>query len=135
VGSTIVCAHTERAPSDEEWAAVIACIQPIQDPHTIRILVHTDGGAPTATQRALLNSRVGTAKPPLAVMTPSSIARAAATAISWFSPSTRVFRPEDIAGAIRHLAVPQESVAVLRRTLAELRTDLRTAPSEGASLR
>jgi hypothetical protein len=135
VESTIVCAHTERGPSDDEWSGFLTCLAEIRDPSAARVLVHTDGGAPNAHQRALLKAQCGSVSPPIAVLTPSSGARAIATAISWFIPTIRVFRPEDINGALRHLGVSASRVALLRRTLAELRTDLRWLPDEHASVR
>ena len=86
-GGLIICVHRDVAPADEEWNQILALFRGAPDLREARILVFTLGGAPDARQRARLNTVVGDAKPRIAVITPSALARAAGIAISWFIPT------------------------------------------------
>src|SRR5688572_20883798 len=81
VGNVFVCVHTADAPTDAEWEQVLTGLRaPMQS--NGGILVFTEGGAPNARQRARLNEALAGRKLPVSVITPSSIARAVATAIT-----------------------------------------------------
>jgi hypothetical protein len=58
------------------------------------------------------------------VLTPSALARAAGTAISWFNPSIKMFDPEALERALDHLDATRAQRDLLARTLGELRREL-----------
>ena len=119
-----VVVHTTTPPSDNEWNEVLAEFRKFDDLKRARIFVYTEGGAPNARQRALLNQVMATAKPPVAVLTSSSLARAAGTAISWFNPAIRLFAPDDAESALDHLAAAGVDRVRLRKALHELKAKL-----------
>src|SRR5687767_3375736 len=84
VGRYVVFVHGKAAPGDDEWEQSLSFYREAPDARQVRALVYTEGGAPNAAQRAKLNAVLGGRKLPIAVLTTSSIARAAGTAISWF---------------------------------------------------
>jgi hypothetical protein len=63
-------------------------------------------------------------KPPIAVMTPSALARATVTAISWFNPGIRSFEPDATQKALDYLDAAQIERVELVRAMTELRRQL-----------
>ena len=87
----------------------------------LRVLVHSEGGAPNARQRAVLNEVLAGIKPRVAVLTPSATARAVGVALSWFNPDFRVFASDELGGAFDHLDANQGERRILTQALTELR--------------
>ena len=125
----MVFVHGDIAPSVEEWDACTAAFHAHPDLQRVCILVYTEGAAPNAKQRAQLNEALQNAKPRIAILTPSSFARAAATALSWFNPRMRVFEPAAIESAFDHLDANADERFQLRVLLRELQYELRRASS------
>ncbi len=126
LGGFILCVHTAEAPSDAEWDRILALFRAAPDLRQTRVLVYTPGGAPDARQRSKLSAIVGAAKPRIAVLTPSAMARAAGTAISWFIPSIKMYEPDALDRALDHLDATRAERDVLTRALADLRRELET---------
>ena len=123
VGDVFVCVHTAEAPTDAEWEQVLTGLRaPMQS--NGGILVFTEGGAPNARQRARLNELLAGRKVPVSVITPSAVARAVATAITWFNPTLHVFAPDDMDGALDHLSAKSAERPLLRHALIELRAEI-----------
>jgi hypothetical protein len=123
-GGLIVCVHTADAPADDEWNQILGLFRAVPDLQKGRVLVSTLGGAPDARQRARLNAVVGDAKPRIAVLTPSALARAAGTAISWFIPTLRMFELDALQPALDHLDVSRVDREALTRGLDEAKKEL-----------
>jgi hypothetical protein len=124
LGNFLVFVHGTEAPSETEWDELLALFRAVPDITRVRVLVFTLGGAPDARQRARLNQILAETKPPIAVLTPSALARAAGTAISWFNPRLRVFDPDDIERALDHLDAVRADRQALVRAVAELRREM-----------
>src|SRR5580704_8952938 len=80
-----------------------------------RVLVVTEGGSPTAGQRAALSNVTDQHRnaSKVAVCTDSTMARGAITALSWFLPNAyRAFSPADIDKAIAYLELTSSSSEV-----------------------
>lgn len=88
----------------DQWVEYIATnIAPGSGP---RVLVVTEGGSPTAGQRAALSNVTDQHRnaSKVAVCTDSTMARGAITALSWFLPNAyRAFSPADVDKAIEYL--------------------------------
>src|SRR6516225_445034 len=103
-------------PPDAEWALWVDYIAHHIVPGSApRVLVVTEGGSPTAGQRAALSNVTdqhrNAAK--VAVCTDSTMARGAITALSWFLPNAyRAFSPADIDKAIEYLELSAFSVTI-----------------------
>jgi hypothetical protein len=124
VGHYVVMVHSRESPGDAEWDRILGVFRNLPEIHRVRILVYTDGGAPAAHQRVKLSHVLSAFKPPVAVVTSSTLARTAGTAISWFIPTLRVFGPEAIERALDHLDASQAERMLLHRALVELRQEL-----------
>jgi hypothetical protein len=132
VGVTLVCAHSEEAPSDAEWDEVMDVMSKLPHPERTRVLVFTYGGAPNSLQRQTLNEIVKNKKLPVAVLTHSLLAKGAGTALRWFNPFFRVFDPEDIDKALDHLDIPAGTRRLVTDTLAELKRDVTRGGAQSA---
>ena len=124
VGSMFVCAHSVDDPLDPEWDAALDSFRNVIAIADLRVLVHTDGGAPNVTQRARLMAALRGRKVPTAVMTASAVARAAGVAVSWFQPLLRVFEPSEVDAVFEHLKAEGSERAEALRVLSELRSEL-----------
>jgi hypothetical protein len=113
-------------PSDADWATWLAFAAKGTSDQP-RVVVFTEGGGPSASQRARLkevfrerrNARV-------AVMVDSIVARGIATALGWMYGNFTAFPANDFGAALRYLGLDQElasSVSVrvdhLRRLLGD----------------
>jgi hypothetical protein len=120
----MVFVHSEESPSNREWSTLMDAFRNATNLRRIRVLVFTYGGAPNARQRAELNDVLGGVRPPVAVVTPSTLARAVCTAIGWFQPRLRAFAPEELEAALDYLDANEADRKVLTRMLRELRLEL-----------
>lgn len=119
-GSCLVFVHGTVPPTDAEWDRAMELYRRVGIARG-RMLVWTEGAAPNAAQRAKLGKVAGEAKPPIAVLTDSALARAAGTAISWFNPQLRAFPRTSIEPALDHLGLSGKERDDARTALAELR--------------
>ena len=118
-----VFVHADRPPTDAEWSRVIAEYKRVPDLRAFRVLVYTTGGAPTASQRAELVGALP-AKPRLAILTESVIARIAAKAVSLFVSELRVFDAQQLDAALDYLELFGSKRAGARATLESLRKNV-----------
>jgi hypothetical protein len=125
--SYAVFVHADQNPSDSEWDRVIDEYRKIAKPSAVKVLVYSDGGAPTATQRAHLVRMLGRPLPRVAVLTKSVMAQIAAKAVGLFAKELRVFDTSQIDPACSHLQLTEHDRAGLLRALSELRSELSTA--------
>jgi hypothetical protein len=135
VGSVVVVVHSPLPPTTAEWQHVIDIYRNHPNVEVVRVLVYTEGGSPTAAQRADLTTAVSNRKMQVAVVTASVLARAAGTAIAWLIPGLRIFSPSDFEKALDHNSVTGGDRRIIRDTVEQLRRDLTTtsaSPSSGA---
>jgi hypothetical protein len=108
-GEIMVVIHTSRPPSDAEWKEYVDGVASC-DLETARSIVITDGGAPSAQQRKLLNDVIGGRQPPGVVISPSTFVRGVVTALSWFNPGLKAFAPEDFDKACHYLELSPSEI-------------------------
>jgi hypothetical protein len=135
MGPYVVYVHTQEGPSDDEWDDALEIYKDTTEPEATRTLIFTAGGAPSAAQRARLNVALGPNKTPVAVLTASTMARAAGQPIRWFNPQFRMFEQDDLDGALDHLGIPEADRAAVRNTLLELRAELGILPRRAVGQR
>ena len=131
-GECLVYVHTIESPSDSEWDAALELLRARNDMGSVRVLVYTAGGAPNAAQRARLNHVLEKTKPPISVLTASTFARAAGTAISWFNPMFKIFGPDDFDPALDHLGLRGVERLRAREALLDMKRDLLSHASVAA---
>jgi hypothetical protein len=117
-----VFVHTDRPPTASDWSRVVAEYRKVPNVKTIRVLVYSEGGAPSAAQRAELLSAMGLAQPRLAILTKSIIARVAAKAVALFAPELRVFDANQLEAALDYLQLSGSERMNARSTLDSLRS-------------
>jgi hypothetical protein len=104
-GNLVVMAHGPNPPADDEWAAMLEQVGPLQMDR-VKVLVCSFGGAPNTLQRGSLRDVMGEAKPHIALLTTSVMARAAGVAIAWFQPHFKALAIDNLEAAYEHLQVP-----------------------------
>jgi len=122
----VVVVHSARAPSDAEWDAYLrdagGSLSEIQG-----MLIMTDGGGPTSSQRRSLkklfeeHTRHNAS---FAVISSSLLARGIVLAINLFNPYIRAFRPEALDEALKFLRVPDPERPSLLAMAKQLREQL-----------
>jgi hypothetical protein len=135
MGPYVVYVHTQEAPSDDEWDEALEVYKDTKEPEATRTLIFSEGGAPCAAQRARMNVAIGPHKTPIAVLTASTVARAAAQPIRWFNPHFGTFDPDDVDGAFDHLGVPEAARSNLRNAVLEMRAELGILPQRAVAQR
>jgi hypothetical protein len=133
VGNVVVCVHGSLAPLQTEWNAILDLYRTHPNVSSLRTLVYTEGAAPSAAQRADLSSTLGKVKMPTAVMTSSTISRAAGTALSWLNPGFRVFSATDFEGAFTHLGASSAERRQLREAVDEMKNELLARSASGSA--
>lgn len=131
-GRYIVFVHGSLAPSQAEWNVVLDLYRAQPNLAATRTLVYTDGAAPSAAQRADLNAVFGKLRPLLSVMTSSTLARTAGTALSWLVTGLKVFDAHDYEGALDHLGAAGAERRVLRDMVEELKREIAERRGTGA---
>lgn len=131
-GEYMVVLHSGHAPTDEEWSALLAAFASCELP-SLRVLVFTYGGAPNARQRASINDVLAGHAPKIAIMTPSALARAVGTAMTWFNPNLSLFGADQLTDVMAHLGAPEHDRPRLKLVLGELERELQRL--SGASAR
>ena len=128
VGNLIVTLHGSRSPVAEEWDEYVKALKKISfsesDPTRLRNIVFTDGGAPNSVQRKAVNDIVSSKSVRSAIVSSSPLVRSVVTAFSWFNSSIKVYPPDDVDGAFQHLNLSTYEIELVRRRIAELRTQI-----------
>ena len=119
-------AYGKEAPADEEWAQYLDLVRHHGVERTMQLIL-TDGGEPSARQRAQLNELIGDHVVPVAVVTASARVRVAVVTLSWFNRHVRVFPPSALRDAIAYLEIPASRVELIERELRQLRADVGAA--------
>lgn len=113
--SHVVLVHGVEAPSDDEWRAYLQDLERWL-PEVVGIVVVTDGGGPTSSQRRagrelMARNRRNVIR--VAVVTDSLLARGIVNALNLFNPGIRSFRPEAIKDAIAHMGAALDGPAII----------------------
>jgi hypothetical protein len=122
-GQIMVVVHNAKPPTEDDWRAYIEGIKST-DLKTGRSIVFTDGGAPNAEQRKILNQTLAGAHVPGVVISPSTFVRGVVTALSWFNPSLKVYAPEQLDLAFRYLTFTPDEISRVWDKLDRLRIRL-----------
>lgn len=133
-GKFVVVVHNALPPLSVEWNNVIDVYRSYPGGEALNVLVYTDGGSPTAAQRADLTSAMAHRKMQVSVVTQSVLARAAGTAIAWLVPGLRIFSPTDIEKALDHIGAAGVDRRILKDTVDQLRRDLATNAATASPL-
>ena len=121
VHGCVVLIHGTTAPSESDWSGYLDLVRSLDPPDLkVRVLVLSDGGAPTPSQRAQLaaaiKTREGQVEIRCAIITSSTFARGVMNAFRLIRPGYRAFNPSDLGQAFDYLQVsPVHAEAIKRR--------------------
>ena len=123
---TLVVAHSEQSPTDDEWGAWIARMGQLDYDC---VLIATRGGAPNAKQRTQTNDFwQDKTKPKMAVLSDSPAVRGALFAFYYLFKGTMKPFPANHAGqALNFLGVSRENYAEVLTAAGELQDRLSVA--------
>lgn len=135
VDKFVVVVHSKEPPLDDEWNEYIQFnIRTFTPGDMMKFLAVTDGGAPTTTQRMILNEKLSEYvrgnKHLLrsAIVTSSTFVRGVVTALSWFNSGICAFSPTNLEDAMNYLEIPPQYHAEIRLLIKKLRTNLPATP-------
>jgi hypothetical protein len=137
-GRVFVVVHTSAAPDRSEWQGYVRALQRTSGGPDRRVLVRTYGGSPDGAQRKMLTDVAQQHETPAAILTNTVLARAVATAISWFIPKLKVFGIHGLVAAYDFLELTPAERTRAHQLLTELESELgiqavRSQPDEAAS--
>jgi hypothetical protein len=118
-----ICIHNNNAPLPEEWALFMKSVSHVH-PARLRMVVFTDGGAPTTLQRGEYTDYLKGNQAPMAIVSGNIAARGVGTALSWFNRQLKVFLPKKLGAALTHARVPESEHATLLEQIRTLSTSL-----------
>jgi hypothetical protein len=114
VDNVIVAAYGRNSPTDEEARQMADFFRQIIAEPNLKSLSYTPGGAPTATQRRLLQDVMNGRELLAAVVTSSALVRGIVTAVSWFNRKMKVFSSHEEEDAFRYLGIPETQFETFR---------------------
>jgi uncharacterized small protein (DUF1192 family) len=124
VGNLLIAVHSENNMSDEEARVCNEALRGL-DLDRLRVLVCTEGGGATATQRRALVDAYGGREPKTAIVSASWLVRGPATALSWFNKNLKAFSNDDIEGALRYLDIADGRIDFVIQEVARMRRELK----------
>jgi hypothetical protein len=114
--------HGKEAPSSEEWDDFLTQFRRL-DLTSARILVLTEGGAPTVAQRAALMKILGPARLPVAVVSDHVGVRFVLTSFALVMKRIRGFTLRELDAAFAHLELTPDELTLARAFVAECRAE------------
>jgi hypothetical protein len=124
LGSLFILAHNDRSPPDQTWQEYLADMRRLTDLGEMRTLVLTPGGGPNAKQRMAMNAILDGRRTPVAVVTPSFVARGIITSLSLFNPEIRAFSPRDAQAAYDFLGLDVQTRRLAESVARQLRASV-----------
>ncbi len=120
-GSLLLIRQNAQDATDDEWSEFLGFLSENRSKlHSLRILILTDGGTPTAAQRKRLAETLGETHMQVAAVSDSIKVRFAGSTISLFQRSYRQFSVKEIHGAYDHLQMNPSERRLAETVLTEL---------------
>jgi hypothetical protein len=133
-GSLLVLFHSSESPTNEEWDAHMRLLEQMMREHrSVNTIVLTEGGAPSATQRAALTKVLGNGPTRSAILTRSAAVRTVLTALRFWNPTIVGFTPEELPKAMEFLGVEPKMRGTIERTFSELRVEVEQSLPKAAA--
>jgi hypothetical protein len=127
VRGCLLLVHGRDAPGDAEWSAYVESLRLyVERARMPRLLIVTEGGAPSPAQRSAVNKKAGPRyrEAKVAVITASTFARGIVMAMRLVRGNIQAFAPEDLKEALRYLDVAPSDVAEINGAIGALRSEL-----------
>jgi hypothetical protein len=122
----LVSCETKEAPSDQEWDEFLRMLATHQANFaSLRILVVTDGGGPTATQRKRLQTALAGQSVKVAVVTDSIKVRFIVSSVALLNHSIATFSRSEFSKAIAFLGLGAGEYRMAMKAVDEMTQVLR----------
>ena len=124
-GNLILALQSAKAPSAEDWEGYVNLYRTgLAGYANVRILVISDGGAPSNRQQMTVNELVAGLPIKIAIVSRAPSVVQVVRRLLITNDAMRLFQPDDLAGAYAFLDVDHGERSVIRQALAELRPQL-----------
>jgi hypothetical protein len=121
VGSMVILRETAENPSDEEWDETLAILDAHKDElEQIKVLVRTDGGGPSPTQRKKLQQVLRGKVIRVAVVSESVRVRFIVSSVALVTSKISSFRIHETPQAYDYLGLTSRERILVDETLDEL---------------
>lgn len=128
VGQCYLYISANRPQIDSDWVQYIEWLKGMLRPGmNITCVVYERGNGPNAAQRKQLQEVTAPVTLKVAVITPSTAARGAVTALSWFKPGYKAFSPAEMDGAMDFLGLKGPDAQIVKQTIQKIVTSLDSA--------
>jgi hypothetical protein len=119
VGSLLILRQSGEPPSDPEWDETIKHLNALLREHggAVRVLVYTDGGAPTPPQRAMLQKALEKTPIPVAVVSDNIKARMTSSTVALANRKHRSFAVAEVSKGFLHLGLSLEETRTIEEAL------------------
>jgi hypothetical protein len=125
VGHMLMLSETSETPTDHEWDAFLKVLVANRAHFaTLRILVMTEGGGPTAGQRKRLEMALGGQSVKVAVVTDSIKVRFIVSSVALLNHSISTFSRSEFAKAVAFLGLAPQEHRVAIRLIDEMAKEL-----------
>ena len=118
VGRLLILRQNKSNPSDEEWDECLGLLNPDLD--HVRVLVVTDGGAPTPEQRRRLNQTLNGTPVRISVVSESVKVRFVVSSVAFLSRNIKSFAETEYSDALQHLELDLDQRRVAQRHVREM---------------
>jgi predicted secreted protein len=121
LGSLLILRQNTEEATEDDWRELLGFFSKNKDElPSIRILVRTDGGTPTASQRRRLAEALGDTHMLVAAVSDSMKVRFAGSTIALFQRNYRQFSTKEIAQAYEHLKMTAAEQRAAEAAMREL---------------
>lgn len=118
--SLYLMVYNTRPPAPDEEGPFLTTLASEPSLDKVRALVLTDGGTPAADSRRALQKFLAGRSIKVGIVTTNPFVRGIVTAISWFNPGNRAFKPSEVGRALTYLNVDAAWHAQLFGRIGEL---------------
>jgi hypothetical protein len=121
VDSTLLLRQGADNPSDDEWDTCLRLLaEALQHHRRVNVLVRTDGGGPSPSQRQKLQALTKKGDVWVSVVSESVKVRFIVSSVALLQTRIQSFRVHELSAAFDHLGISPASRAPLERNLAEM---------------
>jgi hypothetical protein len=125
MGSLFLIRQNTEEATDDDWKELLEFFaKNKRELQSIRILVRTDGGTPTASQRRRLADALGDTHMLVAAVSDSIKVRFAGSTISLFQRNYRQFATKELPQAYEHLKMTRAEQLTMETAMRELEAAL-----------
>ena len=121
IDSTLLLRQGTENPTDDEWDNCLRLLaEGVQNHRRVNVVVRTDGGGPSPSQRQKLQALAKKGDVWVSVISESVKVRFIVSSVALLQTRIQSFRVHEMGAAFDHLGIPPASRGLLERHLAEM---------------